>query len=127
MAVKYKIIIVPEYNKAVLVTNEDIEKGERFLYNKKFIMIAKNAINVHDNSSHYKVIATSPQLPTNENFPQIDINDVNIDENASEMDVEIETAISDNTKPFTVFSNPLINLTEKPIIKDGFIKVTKIL
>jgi hypothetical protein len=61
--IKYKVIYAPGLSKLVLVSDEEIETGELFLYLGKEVVRAKNPINVHDNSTHYKLIAGVNELP----------------------------------------------------------------
>lgn len=56
MKVRYRTVIQEGTGLSILVSDEDIKKGEKFLYLKKDIIVAKNDINVHDNPTHFKII-----------------------------------------------------------------------
>lgn len=44
-----------------LLSTDDIKKGDVFLCLKQHILLAENDINVHDNTTHYKIIAASKE------------------------------------------------------------------
>lgn len=57
-----------------LLNTDDIKKGEVFLCLKEHIMLAENDINVHDNTTHYKIIGASNEygFKNEYNIPLLD-------------------------------------------------------
>lgn len=57
-----------------LLSTDDIKKGEVFLYLKQYVMLAENDINVHDNTTHSKIIGASNEygFKNEYNIPLLD-------------------------------------------------------
>lgn len=57
-----------------LLSSDDIKKGDVFLCLKQHILLAENDINVHDNTTHYKIIGASNEygFKNEYNIPLLD-------------------------------------------------------
>lgn len=69
----YTYTLIKTDSNFILANDEDLKDGELFLYGKSEIMTAQNGINVHDNSTHFKIIASLNKI---EGLPTLTFDEV---------------------------------------------------